>query len=412
MPSLPDLEKKKSTVSEYSNENIVLSDGYTDGIIQDITSSLESLETVMLYDRIKKSNNEQKIRMIKRLNNVYTKSISNKQVVNSIENWNNRQIEETCLVDHYTISTEGLKNIFDKIIEIISKIIRAITDVIRKILGKKTKKEIINRLKEELREANESQRARFVRDTKEKLSIFQDWFPNVDNPVFPDLSSYDVSKFRAIMSEINKINSQFIKLSEGIGLGPRATHERITDSNNMTRLLEEFEKKFLNGYSVSNADLKENGPYVRKRRGYMISMLNLKPKVYAPNSNNSGSTFSIFTDFVEKHEKFTNDVNSIFLNPLKISLTGMEHSINIIRSCLDKAYGDTGYEKLTILSSTYVRITSNIQRVYVFPLTYMLSELTSATAGITNDKMFHDDTARHIDDYYGSEIKKYEKKLF
>ena len=77
------LGKKKSTV-EYSNEQF---DGYTDGITQDITSSLESLETVMLYDRIKRSNNEQKIRMIKRLNSVYTKSISNKQVVNSIEEY-------------------------------------------------------------------------------------------------------------------------------------------------------------------------------------------------------------------------------------------------------------------------------------------------------------------------------------
>ena len=51
----------------------------------------------MLYDRIKRSNNEQKIRMIKRLNSVYTKSISNKQVVNSIEEYTScydRSIED------------------------------------------------------------------------------------------------------------------------------------------------------------------------------------------------------------------------------------------------------------------------------------------------------------------------------
>lgn len=92
---------------------------------------------------------------------------------------------------------------------------------------------------------------------------------------------------------------------------------------------------------------------------------------------------------MKKKDKFANDVNSAFLNPLKSALIGTEHSIEKIKSYLSKEYGDPGYKELTILTSTYSRITSQIQRVYAFPLTYICSELTSATLGITSEKKYH-----------------------
>ena len=345
-------------------------------------------------------------------NKPFDNELSTSESVRILRDWNNQRIEEISMDDNYAISTEGLKNIFDKLIYIITRIIGAITDVIRKILGKKTKKEIINRLKESCNKMREDQRAEFVREVQEKLKLFSDWFPNVDKPVFPDLYSYDVSYLKTVMSEISKINSQFIKLSEGIGLGPRATHERVTDTKNMTRLLENFEKNFLNKFNVSKTELNDNKLYIKKRRSYIIQIMKLKPKVYAPNSKNSGSTFSIVTDFVEKKDKFANDVNNAFLNPLKSALTATEHSVKKIKSYLDKAYGEKGYKELTILSSTYTKITSSIQSLYVFPLTLMCSELTLASLGITGKKEHHDETTTRVGGAYEQDIKFHSKRLF
>ena len=345
-------------------------------------------------------------------NKPFNNDLSSSESVRILRDWNNMRIEEMGLDDHYAISTEGLKNIFDKLIYIITRIIGAITDVIRKILGKKTKKEIINRLKESCNKMREDQRAEFVSEVQEKLKLFSKWFPNVDKPVFPDLSSYDVSQLKTVMSEITKINWQFITLSEGIGLGPRSTHGRVTDTKNMTRLLENFEEKFLNKFNVSKKDLDDNDLYTNKRRGYIIQMMKLKPKVYAPNSKNSGSTFSIVTDFVEKKDKFANDVNSAFLNPLKSALIATEHSVKKIKSYLDKAYGETGYKEITILSSTYTRITSSIQSVYVFPLTLMCKELALVALGIIGKKEHHDETTTRVGGAYEQDIKFHSKRLF
>lgn len=115
----------------------MLSDGYDDGITQDITSSLESLETVILYDRIKKSNNEQKIRMIKRLNNVYTKSIYNKQIVNSIEEYTSRY--DRSIEDANPSKLKQFLGFLKKIIKIIWNAIRNFINSITSIITKKVK---------------------------------------------------------------------------------------------------------------------------------------------------------------------------------------------------------------------------------------------------------------------------------
>ena len=348
--------------------------------------------------------------------NVYIKSTSNEKTVNTIEDWNSRQIEEMGYIDTNTLSIEGLKDIFDKIIAFIVKIIRAITDGIRKILGMKTKKEIIKKLKEDLKEMHESQRAKFVYEVQQKLTRFLDWFPNVDEPVFPDLSSYDVSQLKTVMNEINKLNSQFIEISEGIGLGPRATYQMRSDTNNMTQLLKNFEEKFLNNGDINPGTSRgsfDGNSKVATR--YMVSMLKLKPKIYKPNAKDPVSTFSILTDFVEKEEKFKNDMNVALLTELKVALSKIEHSVKKMKSHLDKDknYMDDDFKNaVTILSSTYARFAGNIHRVYVIPLMNMCIDISLATRLIASDKTYHDNVTRDVGDIYESNINKYEKKLF
>ena len=349
-------------------------------------------------------------------NKPFDNELSTSESVRILRDWNNMRIEEMGYIDTNTLSIEGLKDIFDKIIAFIVKIIRAITDGIRKILGIQTKKENVKILREDIKEMHESERAKFISYVQKKLECFSDWFPNVDGPVFPDLSSYDVSHLKTVMNEINKLNSQFIKISEGIGLGPRATQQMRSDTDNMTQLLKNFEEKFLNNGDIdpgtSRGSFDGNSKAATR---YMVSMLKLKPKIYKPNVKDPVSTFSILTDFVEKEEKFKNDMNVALLIELKVALSKIERSVKKMKAHLDKDknYMDDDFKNaVTILSSTYARFAGNIHRVYVIPLMNMCIDISLVTRLIAADKTYHDDVTRDVGDIYESNIKKYEKKLF
>lgn len=372
-----------------------------------VTRSIESYDSVF---GIEKSAN------LTISNKPFDNELTTSESVRILKEWNNRQIEEMGYIDTNTLSIEGLKDIFDKIIAFIVNIIRTITDGIRKILGIQTKKENVKMLREDINEMHESERAKFVGYVQKKLECFSDWFPNVGEPVFPDLSSYDVSQLKTVMNEINKLNSQFIKISEGIGLGPRKTHERITDMKNMIQLLKNFEEKFLNNGDINPGTSRgsfDGNSKVATR--YMVSMLKLKPKIYKPNAKDPVSTFSILTDFVEKEGKFKSDMNIALLTELKIALSKIEHSVKKMKAHLDKDknYMDDDFKNaVTILSSTYARFAGNIHRVYVIPLMNMCIDISLATRLIAADKTYHDDVTRDVGNIYERDIKRFENKLF
>lgn len=130
--------KKKNQLPDFSKETLSF-DGYVDGTIAESALLCESVETAFMYDRIKTSNAETKLRMLKRLSRVYGSTIDDYNKASSVESFINENIRST-----EEKETEKGPNIFKRawtfIKGILQAIIRAIKNFVMGVISVFTKK--------------------------------------------------------------------------------------------------------------------------------------------------------------------------------------------------------------------------------------------------------------------------------
>lgn len=220
-----------------SEENLY--DGYADGIIQDTYRQLESVESALLLEKLSSNNDASKIRMLKRLKQVYGSTIDNQTALKGVESYFDKAFER---------SDEGLIDMLIKFLKwiksIIEAILRAIKNFITGLISVFT-----NRFKDKSRNREYSK--------EDALNIIAD----IKTRVFKIDANSALRLWTTNPSKIESANKDLIKAVDGVNkmskryndLISRQKHEDMdTIKSNNTRAsgYSEIEYKILKNISL------------------------------------------------------------------------------------------------------------------------------------------------------------------
>ncbi len=123
-----------------SNTNTLIGDkivNTSDNIVKDLAQAEEDLKFFDTYELINSKNTSDKMKMLKRINNVYAKNVYNKSAKNSIESYvisNIRSTEDDAAGTGNATGTK--KNFFKNAIELMKKFIMSIVNFIKTLFNK------------------------------------------------------------------------------------------------------------------------------------------------------------------------------------------------------------------------------------------------------------------------------------